>query len=104
MSDDLINTLNQIFTLAGGLARFFGSLALGTVAGWLLVQTFVEAEKRWQLQIAAILGVLGAYLCLNAYSLAGTSGGFALGIGIGALIIALRSLQSVSKKTEGKSK
>ena len=104
MSDDFINGLNQIFTQAAALARFFGSIALGTVAGWLTIQTFLEAEKRWQLQIAAILGLLGAFVCLNIYSGAGTAGGFALGTGIGALIIALRSLQAAGKKKEPEGK
>ena len=98
MEDFIIDIFDPILYILGMLLRPLGGLALGAVAGWLTTSTFQDAAKEWQLKIAIFLGLLGAFVCLHIYSGPGTTGFFALGAGITAAVISLRSTQSTKKK------
>jgi len=93
-----IEVWDQLAYVIGSLIRPLGGLVLGAVIGWLTATTFLDPDKEWQLKIAIFLGLLGAFVTLHIYSGAGTTGFFALGAGIVAGLLALRSVQGAKKK------
>jgi len=95
--DQFVTTWNQLLYIAGTLIRPIGGLALGVAAGWFAANTFLDADKEWQLKVAIFLGLLGAFVTLHIYSGAGTVGLFAIGVGVSAIVLGLRTTQSKKK-------
>jgi hypothetical protein len=95
--DQFVATWNQLIYIAGTLIRPLGGLALGVAIGWLAATTFLDGEKEWQLKIAIFLGLLGAFVTLHIYSGPGTVGLFAIGAGVSAIALGLRSAQPKKK-------
>jgi NhaP-type Na+/H+ or K+/H+ antiporter len=98
MADFITNTWDPLLYILGTLIRPLGGLLLGGVIGWLTASTFLDAEKEWQLKIAIFLGLLGAFVTLQIYSGAGTTGFFAVGAGVAAIILGVRQIQPAKKK------
>jgi len=98
MEDFITKTWDPLLYLFGTVIRPIGGLVLGVVIGWITASTFLDAEREWQLKIAIFLGLLGAFVTLHIYSGSGTTGFFALGAGIAAIIIGVRQIQSAKKK------
>jgi hypothetical protein len=62
-------------------------LVFGVAAGWLTVLTIKLEGQVWQLSVAALLGLLAAFVLLGHWvSGGGTLGVFGLGAGAGVLI------------------
>ena len=101
---DTVNQISAWLSLIGGITRPFGALAIGIALGWLATLPFIEADKKWQLQIAALLGLMGAFVTLNIYSGAGTTGMFALGAGIMSIVTVVRATQKPKDTKETKAK
>jgi hypothetical protein len=95
--DQFVTTWQQLLFIAGTLIRPIGGLALGVATGWIAAMTFLDVDKEWQLKIAIFLGLLGAFVTLNIYSGAGTAGLFAIGAGVSAIALGLRSMQAKKK-------
>jgi len=83
--------VNVILELIGYIFRPLGFLVFGVAAGWLASLPFVSEAKWWQLEIAALLGLLGSAVTLSIYSGAGTVGAYALGAGASVLFFGLRA-------------
>jgi uncharacterized membrane protein YeaQ/YmgE (transglycosylase-associated protein family) len=98
MSQDFIDTWNQLLYVGGTIFRPLCTLVLGAAIGWISASSFLDDDKEWQLKIAIFLGVLGAFICLHIYSGAGTTAAFALGTGVSAIALGLRSAQTKTKK------
>lgn len=97
MSSDFIDTWDQILYVGGTIIRPLCALVFGAAAGWLTTVTFLDEDKKWQLQIAVFLGLLGTFIALHIYSGTGTTAAFALGAGASAIVLLLRKLQSQAK-------
>jgi hypothetical protein len=95
--DQFVTTWQQLLYIAGTFIRPIGGLALGVAVGWITATTFLDAGKEWQLKIAIFLGLLGAFVTLNIYSGAGTVGLFAIGAGVSAIVLIVRSTQPKKK-------
>lgn len=66
--------------------RFFGALAFGVGASWLVLHIIKGPHANWQLTAAAFLGLMATFLLLGLWvSGAATMGGFGLGAGGGVL-------------------
>ncbi len=76
-------TVQMIIDILAILFRFVGMLAFGFGAGWFAFQAYQKGE--WQVQIAALLGLLGVVVGLADFTSAGALGAFGLGAG-GAII------------------
>lgn len=98
MSQEFIDTWNQLLYVGGTIFRPLCTLILGAAIGWLSAAIFLDEDKEWQLQIAIFLGVLGAFITLHIYSGAGTTAAFALGTGVSAIVYGLRKAQAKAKK------
>jgi hypothetical protein len=96
--EDVLITWNQLAELIGSLIRPLGGLVFGVVIGWITASTFLDAAKEWQLKIAIFLGVLGAFICLHIYSGPATTGFFALGAGVAAIVLVVRQNQPAKPK------
>ncbi len=83
--------VNVILELIGYIFRPLGFLVFGVAAGWLASLPFTTEAKWWQLEIAALLGLLGSAVTLSIYSGAGTVGAYALGAGASVLFFGLRA-------------
>ncbi|MCX6025909.1 MAG: hypothetical protein NTY23_06600 [Chloroflexi bacterium] len=83
--------VNVILELIGYIFRPVGFLVFGVAAGWLASLPFTTEAKWWQLEIAALLGLLGSAVTLSIYSGAGTVGAYALGAGASVLFFGLRA-------------
>jgi hypothetical protein len=95
--DQFVTTWQQLTYIVGTLIRPIGGLLLGVATGWLTATTFLDEDKEWQLKIAIFLGLLGAFITLNIYSGAGTTGSFAIGAGVAVIVFGLRSMQPKKK-------
>jgi hypothetical protein len=82
----VIMDFEEILGLLGGLFRAFGSLVFGVSIGWLVLKILKEHGKVWQLVMAAVLGLLGAFLVLAGWGPSSTTVG-AFGLGAGAAIL-----------------
>ncbi len=98
MDKFITDTWDPLLYVFGTLIRPLGGLVLGAVIGWITASTFLDAEKEWQLKIAIFLGLLGAFITLHIYSGSGTTGFFALGAGVAAIILGVRQIQPAKKK------
>ncbi len=76
-------TIQMIIDILAILFRFVGMLAFGFGAGWFAYEAYQKGE--WQVQIAALLGLLGLAVGLADFTSAGALGAFGLGAG-GAII------------------
>ncbi len=76
-------TVQMIIDILAILFRFIGMLAFGFGAGWFAFEAYQKGE--WQVQIAALLGLLGVVIGLADFTSAGALGAFGLGAG-GAII------------------
>jgi hypothetical protein len=83
--------VNVILELIGYIFRPLGFLVFGVAAGWLASLPFTSEAKWWQLEIAALLGLLGSAVTLSIYSGAGTVGAYVLGAGASVLFFGLRA-------------
>ncbi len=83
--------INVILELIGYIFRPLGFLVFGVAAGWMASLPFTSEAKWWQLEIAALLGLLGSAVTLSIYSGAGTVGAYALGAGASVLFFGLRA-------------
>jgi NhaP-type Na+/H+ or K+/H+ antiporter len=97
-SSTFIETWSQVLYVIGTFIRPIGGLLLGVATGWIAALTFLDADKEWQLKIAIFLGLLGAFVTLNIYSGAGTTGFFAIGVGASVIAFGLRSVQPKKKE------
>jgi hypothetical protein len=77
-------TLQLVIDIVAMLVRFLGMLAFGFAAGWFTLEAFRKGG--WQVQAAAILGLLGAAVGLAHYTSAGALGAFGLAAG-GAILL-----------------
>ncbi len=76
-------TVQMIIDILAILFRFIGMLAFGFGAGWFAFEAYQKGA--WQVQIAALLGLLGVVIGLADFTSAGALGAFGLGAG-GAII------------------
>jgi hypothetical protein len=97
-SSSFIDTWTQILYVVGTFIRPIGGLVLGVATGWITAMTFMDPDKEWQLKIAIFLGLLGAFVTLNIFSGAGTTGLFAIGVGASIIALGLRSVQPKKKE------
>jgi NhaP-type Na+/H+ or K+/H+ antiporter len=98
MGTFLTETWNPLLELLGSLIRPLGGLVLGVVIGWIAAATMLDPDREWQLKIAIFLGLLGAFVTLNIYSGLGTTGFFALGVGVAGIVFGVRQMQPAKKK------
>ena len=98
MGDFLVETWEPLCEFLGSIIRPLGGLVAGIAIGWIAVSILLDAAREWQLKIAVFLGLVGALICMHIYSGVATTGVFALGIGVGTLILAIRQGQSGKKK------
>ena len=95
--EQFVSTWQQLAYVVGTLIRPIGGLLLGAATGWLTATTFLDEDKEWQLKIAIFLGLLGAFVTLNIFSGAGTTGLFAIGAGVAVILLGVRSMQPKKK-------
>ena len=95
--EQFVTTWQQLAYVVGTLIRPIGGLLLGAATGWLTATTFLDEDKEWQLKIAIFLGLLGAFVTLNIFSGAGTTGLFAIGAGVAVILLGVRSMQPKKK-------
>jgi predicted membrane channel-forming protein YqfA (hemolysin III family) len=100
--EQFVSTWQQLAYVVGTLIRPIGGLLLGAATGWLTATTFLDEDKEWQLKIAIFLGLLGAFVTLNIFSGAGTTGLFAIGAGVAVILLGVRSMQPKKKEPVGK--
>jgi hypothetical protein len=100
--EQFVSTWQQLAYVVGTLIRPIGGLLLGAATGWLTATTFLDEDKEWQLKIAIFLGLLGAFVTLNIFSGAGTTGLFAIGAGVAVILLGVRSIQPKKKEPVGK--
>ncbi len=82
-----ITDVRMLLELFGYLLRPLGVLVFGAAAGWLTVWMIKRENLGWQLPLAALLGVLAAFVLLGHWVPGGgTLGMFGLGAGAGILI------------------
>jgi hypothetical protein len=79
-------TFVQVLELLGYFLRVVGLIVFGLGAGWLTAKVFHGEGFGWQLQVAAFLGLLGAFALVGHWIPGGGAvGGFGLGAGAGLL-------------------
>jgi hypothetical protein len=82
-----VDDFKVLLEFLGYIVRPFGVLVFGVAAGWLTVRTIKLEGQAWQLSVAALLGLLAAFVLLGHWvSGGGTLGVFGLGAGAGVLI------------------
>jgi hypothetical protein len=86
-----MDQVTYALTLIGTIFRPVGFLVFGVAAGWLASLPFTTEAKWWQLEIAALLGLLGSAVTLSVYTGAGTVGAYALGAGASVLFFGMRA-------------
>lgn len=75
----------EFMRILGIMLRALGALVFGLGAGWLVMH--VVRWQLWQLAIAAVLGLLGAFVLIGHWTEGGgTMGAFGLGAGAALLI------------------
>ncbi len=95
-------TVQMIIDILAILFRFIGILAFGFGAGWLVFQAYQKGA--WQVQIAALLGLLGTIVGLADFTSAGALGAFGLGAGGAIILFGLPRRAGGSGETEVKKK
>ncbi len=97
-------TVQMIIDILAILFRFIGILAFGFGAGWLVFQAYQKGA--WQVQIAALLGLLGTIVGLADFltGAAGALGAFGLGAGGAIILFGLPRRAGGSGETEVKKK
>ncbi len=86
-----MNSITAVLQILGLIFRPLGFLVFGVAAGWLASLPFTTEAKWWQLEIAALLGLLGSVVTLSIYSGAGSVGAYALGAGASVLFFGMRA-------------
>lgn len=95
--------LLDVFELLGYLLRPIGAVVFGLGAGWLTLQAFAAHERSWQLAVAAVLGLLAAFVLIGRWVPGGaTLGAFGLGAGAALLIWGLGEKPEDQPKGRGK--
>jgi hypothetical protein len=70
----------EIFGFLGFLLGALGALVFGFAGGRFALDAFQKTS--WQVQVALVLGLFGAFVGLANYATPGTAGAFALGAGL----------------------
>lgn len=82
-----VDDFKVLLEFLGYIVRPFGVLVFGVAAGWLTVRTIKLEGQAWQLSVAALLGLLAAFVFLGHWvSGGGTIGFFGLGAGAAVLV------------------
>ncbi len=96
-----ITDLRMLLELFGYLVRPLGVLVFGVAVGWLTVQAFKRDLLGWQMPLAALLGILAAFVLLGYWvEGGGTLGMFGLGAGAGVLVWGLIGSRPAKKEEE----
>lgn len=98
-----MSNIFDVLDLIGYLLRALGSLVFGLGVGWLVVMVFKWEGKSWQLAVAAVLGLLAAFVLLGHYVAGGATIG-AFGLGAGAALLAWGAMGLGSRNVEVKGK
>jgi len=80
-------TLFDVLNILGWFLRAIGALVFGLGAGWLTLKAFRWEGGRWEVVIAAFLGLMASFVLVGYWVQGGaTLGAFGLGAGLGLII------------------
>ena len=75
----------EVTSFIGIIIRLIGMLVFGVAVGWFTMFTFRQPERKWQLQIAVVLGFLSFSALALRFVSAGSAGAYAIGAGAALL-------------------
>ena len=79
--------LFDFLNILGWLLRALGALVFGLGAGWLTLKAFKWEGGRWEVAVAAFLGLMASFVLVGHWVEGGaTIGAYGLGAGLGLII------------------
>ena len=84
MDSDFVANLEIVLSYVTGGMRFLGLLIFGLMSAWLTLQSLIKSPKVWQVQVAAVIGILylGGLMINSPHALAASAFAFGAGIGL----------------------